>query len=418
MAYVYRRRKAKLWTVYYYDKTAQKIVSLPRAETPEEIYEMTKKEADKWLNENWAARRGLAVHKAMRYHLREKDELKILWEDFQRTWKTFRSSDEQTIEYRHEQFERYILPFFVGKKGEKNVRKWRHYIIDYTTWLLTETGLQNGPSQKKMIWMLRRFGEFLVAKGVLDYPWVVLVPAKNEKRKTPLTTPLNPETVLKTAKGFLPDNPDLALALLLGYFGSLGPGEVYGLKRSDFITGEEAIANAKTYEGFLLHERHFAKHGLTSKLAVYVQRQVVSRIVEIEIKNSKGKIVKQKKVKRSQEKYPKNDYRREVVLIWHPEAAKLIGSILKEAPRGKLFQYSRDHLDRLHRVHIKSKLNATAHDLRRASALYLGRKVRLPLELLQRHLRHSQLSTTELYIREPERDKEIIIEGQDFDDVA
>jgi hypothetical protein len=83
MAYVHRRRNSKVWTVYYYDRKRQKVRVLPRDETPTEIYAMTKKAANEWLNKNWAVRRGLVVHRAMRYHLREKDELATLWNGFQ-----------------------------------------------------------------------------------------------------------------------------------------------------------------------------------------------------------------------------------------------------------------------------------------------------------------------------------------------
>src|SRR5690606_7043674 len=60
------------------------------------------------------------------------------------------------------------------------------------------------------------------------------------------------------------DTP-MALAVLLGYFMSLRPQEVYALAKEDFMTGEQAKSSAKTYQ-------RFAKIGLGSGLSANVQR--------------------------------------------------------------------------------------------------------------------------------------------------
>jgi len=395
MAFATKRRGSSYYTVYYYDKKEGKQRALPRKETPPEIHNMTPDQVKEWLLK-WEAENNLQVHRALRFRLRERDELRKLWEDFQTHWQLFREIGADTLVERNHDFELYILPYFVGQLGLKNVRKWNGNILDFTKWLVGSR-LKNAVARKKVLWMLKRFGEYLTAKGVLAHPWVVMIPTKNKKRETPLTTAVTPATAIGAANSLVGERPILALAILVGYFGSLGPAEVYGLHKEDFLTGEQATALAKTYEGLKRHEEFFKGHPLGSRLSVYIQRQVTSKRLE---------------------KFPKNDYRCAVVNIWHTEAATLIAELLRDMPPGRLFGYSRDHLDKLQRDHIKKKLGTTGHDLRRASALYLGRTVRLPLELLQRHLRHSQLSTTELYIREPKNLTEIIVDEQDFDDVV
>lgn len=69
------------------------------------------------------------------------------------------------------------------------------------------------------------------------------------------------------------------------------------------------------------------------------------------------------------------------------------------------------------RKRIKPALKVTAHDLRRASGLYLGRVKRLDLTLLQEHMRHAEIETTMLYTREPQVPDVKIKPSQDFDDV-
>lgn len=100
----------------------------------------------------------------------------------------------------------------------------------------------------------------------------------------------------------------------------------------------------------------------------------------------------------------KNEFRLGYVTIFHPEAARLIAQHLESAPQGRLFRRSRSQLDRLWRQSVFPVFGVTCHDMRRASALWLGRTMRLAPTLVQEHLRHAELETTMLYCREPRVD--------------
>ncbi|HEU4590874.1 MAG TPA: hypothetical protein VFS13_08205, partial [Steroidobacteraceae bacterium] len=63
-------------------------------------------------------------------------------------------------------------------------------------------------------------------------------------------------------------------------------------------------------------------------------------------------------------------------------------------------------------------LGVTLHDLRRASALYLGRTKGIEPFLLQDILRHADLDTMMLYTRRPTAEEDASARQQDFEDVV
>ena len=415
MASWHRRRGGTPVTVYYYDKIRKKPAQVPRSHT-KHLDDRPEAEIDAWVD-NWAAENGHKVHRAMKHSLSQTDELQVLWSDFQNYIQKMRNLEDKTMKSRENEFRGYILPYFVGKHGEKDVRNWFKHVGGFSMHVLTESGLKNMIDVKKKIWLVRRFGEYLVTSRVMTSPWVLMMPSSKVKPETTLKQRISPEEVFKEARILLAKSEipssnkaltmsgkivgrrktlfnnerQMALALLIGYFASLGPGEVYGLYKEDLITGLAATEAAKsTYPTFV-------KFDLGSKLTLSIERQLGDQNIE---------------------KYPKNDYRFGAAHIWNVEAARLISQLVKEMPSGRLFRLSRGRLDKLHAKLIRSTLNVTAHDLRRASALYLGRSVKIPLEALQLHLRHSEIETTMLYIREPSTAEQKSLEEQDFDDVG
>jgi integrase len=257
------------------------------------------------------------------------------------------------------------------------------------------------------LWVLKRFSEALVFSGYLSHSFAIRPPKAKYEKVTPLKIRKTPEDILKFAKNTsfsfpkqrkiegMPNKDrseiDFILAVLLGYFGGFGPGELFALEKSDLLTGQYAVNNCKTYVGF-------QKHKLGSRLGVVINKTlpVVGEVVPL----------------------VKNDYRYGVSNIWNPTAAKMIADIVSKRPDGRLFPFSYSYLLTRWRQFVRRKLGATPHDLRRASGLYLGRDKRVDLSLLQDHMRHADIQTTMLYCREPATPDNIIKIKQDFDDVA
>lgn len=408
-------RRGNCITVYFYDKVSQKLSTLPRSQT-KHLDGKPEAEIDAWVN-TWAEENGHKVHRALKHSLRDSDELTILWNEFQDFVQEIKKIETKTRDARDSDFYLYVVPYFVERCGEKDVRNWYKHVKKFTLFISAESGLKNPVDRKKKIWLVRRFGEYLVTSNILSQPWVLVMPSTKVKPKTPLRVRRDPEEILSMARRLLAkaDEPRprtmttpsgkvvgltktrfsndklMALSLVIGYFASLGPGEVYGLYKEDFLTGAFAKQVVEATHSEL------QKHGLGSGMTISVERQLGDASIE---------------------KYVKNDYRCGPVNVWDVEAARLIASIIKEMPSGRLFPLSRGRLDKLHGKHIKSVLQLTAHDLRRSSALHLGRTVKLTLETLQKHLRHAEIETTMLYIREPEVSQQKNLERQDFDDVG
>lgn len=237
-----------------------------------------------------------------------------------------------------------------------------------------------------MLSLTRRFSEYLVGKKIIPQAWTIPVPSEGKASTSPLPREITPNEVFEYVDST--KNITLKLLALLGYFGSLRPGETFALKRSDFFTGDQAIQLSKT-------QSKLRKYGIGSRMIVHINKQL-----------RKGKTVGK----------PKTTASINYVAIWDSEAAKRIAKIVKEADED-LFTMARDSLFRLWKNVGTPKLGVTLHDLRRASGLYLGRTIELSLTVLQDHMRHTKLTTTELYMRRPVVNlmKQV---NQDFDDVG
>jgi integrase len=398
---VFRRNSRKVY-IYYSDKRTGKLRQVERKLTkhldgqPPEV-------AQAWM-EQWERDNGIVRDRVNRKLLKEGDKLSGLWRQYQ----DFKVSDsdterrKKTVEAESFAFERYIVAFFVGQHEKKDPSQWHPFVPEFHLHL-SRLGI-SASYRATILWVLERFGASLVFTQYMSFPFAVRPPKSKVAKVTPLKIRKTPEEIIKFARDTKFSNPEKlrdkdkaredinwSLAVLLGYFGGFGPGELFALEKSDLLTGDSAEQACKTLVGF-------RKHGLGSRLGVIINKTLPPS----------GDCVP----------LVKNDYRFGVSNIWNAEAAKLISQMVKSRPEGRLFPFSYGHLVRRFREIVSSKLGATPHDLRRASGLYLGRVVRLELTLLQEHMRHAEIETTMLYTREPALPEKKVSVKQDFDDVA
>ena len=384
MAYFQRRRNGKIY-VYYTDPETGKIRQVPRADTSH-LDAMRDDAIHTWLWD-WEDNNGVASTRSRARSTFSTDEIERLWSAFMEEKQAL--SEEplaaQTLRNDNQRWE-WIKKFFITHKSEKNLRRWYLHTPDFLVWLLAD-GTLGREQCKKVIWTLRAFGQFLVAHNYVSQPWYLpRLPRRNRKQSTPLKIAATPDQVLSFADHVA--DPLFRLALLLGYFGSLRPGELWGLKLEDFVTGDQAKFLAKPH-------KKLAQYHLGSGLSVYISRQ----------KLNEGTVGRVKK------------YSEGWVNIWNSEAAKRIARILKTLEPGPIWPQSRTYLEKNYRRLVRSHLNLTPHDLRRASALYLGRTVGVDVWTLQAHMRHAEFTTTLLYCRTPDEISETDTGLQDFDNV-
>lgn len=382
-------RRNKQVTVYYWDNKAQKLVPLPRDQT-RHLDGKPKDFVHKWVAD-WEKAHGKLVSRVNRSTLKDDDILALLWKQYQGHQAKRKNRRERTAEKETDILHGHLVPFFIERHQKKDPADWHALIPAFHDYLYEQKFAD--ATVQKTLWTLERFGKYLVFKQHITFPFVVLPPARKAVKVTPLKTRKTPEEVLKYVRTHTHKHDiDFNLAILLGYFAALGPGEVFALEREDLVTGAEAEGESKTLEGL-------RAHNLGSKLAVVISKTLPQEGPPVP--------------------FTKNDFRLGVASIWHPEAAKLIASIVREKPEGRLFPFSMGWLARAWREQVRDKLGCTPHDLRRASCLYLGRTLRIEPTLLQEHMRHASLETTQLYMREPAvPEKKSKKRVQDFDDVA
>lgn len=390
MAFPVFRRKTKKVYVYYTDpKNNHKLVQLPREQT-EHLDGKPADEVYAWV-EKFEAEHGIARNRAIRKILQEDDPLAVLWRKYQKNRSNTRKRRANTAKTETEIFEKDIVGFFVGKHGKKDPTLWHDLVPDFHDHL-SDLGYADRTIQKTL-WTLERFGKYLVFNRYMTFPFVVQVPARENHKFAVLKTEKGPEEILKFVDKFeCAYDIDFKLAILLGYFAALRPSELWALDKSDLLTGSNSEL-AKTAKGL-------QDYKLGSRLSVNVSKTL-----------GDGKGAKPEEI-------TKNEGSTDIVHIWHKEAAKKIAELARDKPNGRLFPFSYGWLERAWREHVKPTLELTPHDLRRASAVYLGRTKRIDLSLLQEHLRHSEIATTMLYTRRPKETPKKHKLKQDFDDVA
>jgi integrase len=384
---IVRGNKPGVWKAYYWDRTDRKQKWVP-ADVVRQWDGMDEQAAENAFN-SWIADNGLARVRARRKSLFASDELNHLIDDFiDEEAALSPDTSESTRQTVKSHLHTYIKEYFVQVHGQKDVRTWWQHASGFTRWLRdTYPNLSLG-TVKKVGQSLRRFGEYLLEENVIRHPWRLkrIRNSASSDPETPLPREILPAEILEVADK-LP--PEMALAVLLGYFTSLRPQEVYGVEKSDFITGDRAKKDAKTYQ-------RFTKVGLGSGLSVAVSRS----------RSRKGRTKLKTKASYG------------VVNCWNLDGAKAIAAILKNLQDGPIFgDTPRDALDKTYKKMVFPLLDVVLYDLRRASGLYLGRTMGCDIFLLQDHFRHRSITTTMRYTRRPKDEKETA-DNQDFDDVG
>ena len=337
----------------------------------------------KWCD-CWQQEHGPAVKRVMDHHLSEYDEVRVFFEGFMLERRQLRKLSDATMADERTRFYNHVIPFIVGQHGLKDVRTWYTVTPKMGPHLLS-AGILKTEQVKKCLSLLSRFSKYLTMNGILPHPWLMVLPTDGDK-STLLETSLSPADVFNFVRSNA--KPELQLMALLGSFGSLRPGETFALHREDFLTGDDATGKSKTYE-------RLKKVGLGSRLAVHISK-ALNRYSEFRL--------------------PKTHFSYGYVSIWDGEAAKMIAAILRDMPSGRLFAMTRRTLFRHWQEQVEPVLKVSLHDLRRASGLYLGRVIDIPVQLLQEQMRHARITTTELYMRRPVEERGAV-GAQDFDDV-
>ncbi len=358
--------------------------------------------------DEWERTHGREVRRALHKNLGEDDAARRIFKAWLEEYQTLTAVDDTAVAERDYVFRAFIAPYFVGLHGKQDLREWGSLLAEWPLWLLSQPGRPGRDGKprtisrgvaKKARQTLLLFSQYLAKHQQVSQPWHVdKIKVRKTRKETPLDRYIEPEEVLAAAVA-LPAPWDLVA--LLGYFASLRPGETYGLTREDFLTGDRARSESKTHRRFTQYTVSVrngdkkVKQQLGSGLSVSITKQL----------SKKG------------EKQPKAESFG-VVQVWDVRGARAIADLLRSIPPGPLFHYGRYTLDKQYRRIVQPVLKVNAHDLRRASGLYLARTVGVETWLLQDHLRHTSLETMALYARRPtdvaaEREEE-----QDFDDVG
>ncbi|MBA2680993.1 MAG: hypothetical protein H0U76_21680 [Ktedonobacteraceae bacterium] len=325
----------------------------------------------------------LGAERVAKRYLAPTDEAEFTFEQFLNEYSKLRNTRPITRNTERYRWDKYIVPFFVMERSLKDVRAWENVLTEFAPHLMANSGLQINQI-KKVLGLLKRFSIYLVSHRILTRRWELILPTENRASATPLPSELEPNTVLQFMRTATPRH---ALLAGLGFFASLRPEESFALTRAHFLTGSLAKDRAKTYT-------RFAQYGLGSGLSIFIDIVLSADGLD----------------------EPKTAYSKAVVNVWDKDAAVLIASLIKELPTGAVLFDGRSR-DTLFKSWRKWGIPGyTLHDLRRASGLHLGRRVDIPVTLLQDHLRHADIKTTQLYMRAPTIDKGAVT--QDFDDVG
>lgn len=288
-----------------------------------------------------------------------------------------RGKSKRTIDQHKQCLLQYALPFLCGGENPKwNPNFWPGNSVKLLDYLQDEKGL-NANYIRIVNSAVRGFWTWLQDEGVIDLSVQLrLRSAIGRKTETPLPRTVEPEEVLAFIMEKGPSS-QIAIVACLGYFFSLRPFEIFGLKKTDFAAGSKVQG--------LECIKLFSKNSLYSRLAVKIERQRnETNVIKPPKSNSTG-----------------------WVACFNEEVAKIVVGYLNGLESSELiFQEN---------VHTYSKrwkkeglANITMKDLRRSSLYYLGHHTGLANAptVLQKHARHKNLKTTQLYLRRPEEEVE------------
>lgn len=280
-----------------------------------------------------------------------------------------RRKSMNTIKQYERMLMRFVIPFFLdGEPALNDPQQWPGKSIRMLPWL--EEKDVTPPVINACNKALRSFYRYLSDEGIVQNGLELRLRAPlMEKSSTPLRFTIEPNNVLDFAQS--QPRIELKVIALAGYFLSLRPQELFGLRTGDFKAGSAVTS--------LECSKTMAKLGLYSRLVANVARQ----------KTNRSEIV------------PPKAGSAGWVTCFHESAARLLVEILKLLePDEPLLKMNNRRLFK--HWHDDGLPDVTIKDLRRASLYWLGHSTGIqPLELMK-HARHTAIETTMLYLRRPE----------------
>jgi integrase len=355
---MYKQLKGK--AVYVYRHENGKNIPLPRALT-RHLDGKPDFEIDDWMR--WYA----ALH-SLDHRLPPKTGVPELNELVDRFLAFLKSQERNKVTINLHRIYLYdVLPFF---KEKLNMETWYWEAGNLYDWMLENSWGVNKHNGANV--SLRMFYRWLQERGLIKHRHALSLRNRPLNRsKTPLKFTLNREDVLASIL-YMPYK-ELQMLALLGYFFSLRPDEVFGLRKEDFIAGRGAL--------HLEASRVMGRRNLFSQLVVRVSN----------CRRAGG-----------EEYSPSTRKPGGWVACFDARAAKLILAFLKGSPEGLLIQggvLPDCWKERWKKYGIP---DVTLKDLRRASIYWLGHESELTFVELQRHARHVDPKTTSLYTRRPD----------------
>jgi integrase len=362
MAYIIKRYGNKIYGYTYRDG---KVVAIPRLET-KHLDGTSESSIKAWLTnyELTVEKR----HKASIPSLHIPDVLKRLLDKYVDYLQALDRSPI-TIQQHEYMMNTWIFPFFVGKEL-CDPHQWPGVSYQLKAYLTDKEA--SSSTIRLCNAALRGFWDFHTKEMRIQSSVPLHLHGANMSRKnskTPLPRVIQPIEVLRFVEKC--SDRDVKFMALLGYFFSLRPQETFYLERKHFFAGSKA----SQFECC----RTLAEFGLFDKLAVDIEFQKTPHKAKADCKKGSNGIV----------------------ACFNQDAAKLLIELLK--PLGSsdaLLPKTVGYYTRKWKVQgIKG---ITLKDLRRASIYWLGHDGKLSYAALRNHARHTDPTTTALYLRRPE----------------
>jgi integrase len=278
-----------------------------------------------------------------------------------------RNMSNNTISEHKRHLINHAIPYFLGQPiPMRDPNLWPSISIKLYKHLLDKK-LTSGQVFRTNV-ALRRFYKWLSEERlILGNGDISLRSAVQEVKVTPLENLITPQEVLELL--LLQQDSDIKLSLLLGYFCSLRPQEIFGLKRGDF-SGGKSIADIEC-------SKSMKSIGLYHKLAVKISRQRNKTKQVLPPKSNSGGWV----------------------ACFNKEAAEAIVGLLKPM-KNEDYIISKSG----NKIYSAWNYEFAPKDLRRASLYWLGHNTTISQNQLMKHARHQSFETTLIYLRRPEEE--------------
>ncbi len=357
----WQRKSNRRVFVYYWCRATGKQKALSRDLT-RHLDPLTDSEIDLWLkNQSDLTKLPLRIEPLPEDHKMVAEVFRFtsyLKEDLKRHPYTAKAHEDNLI--------RIALPFFFHIQNIESIDQIKVHSSKLREFLKKERYSQTRIKNIQM--SLRMFWTWLCEENIAEGT-IFLRKGPSENKSIPLKRTPSPDEILT----WIAPTDELRLLLLVGYFFSLRPQEIFALKPIDFLWGPKV----ETLEAANVMKR--AK--LYSEFCVRIRFQRSRSIGITE---------------------PKADSRG-IVACFHEKAALIIIELIRNRPSHELlFPYGNDWYYKLWRRMGYPDLSLK--DCRRASLYWLGHYTCLEITALKNHARHKDIATTSLYTRRPNED--------------